>query len=248
MARKRQVDPEYPFEQEIAQLSLAARYFYILSWCHMDDTNGVLPHNTFKLKGQIFPSDNIDVELLIQELVSSFRLIPFEAENKKWLWCPKLLHHQVINHPSKKKYPNPPEKLQQDYRNGTLLLPQSRKSRVERVEKIDSKDSGEPQQAVSKDNLWNTVYKKGFNIYAFMHKFTNLRGIEIPMPVLDKVCTYFINNTSKIKNQWGWFLVSVKRAAEEYHVQLNINRSQEAKNAPINKQIKSLIENLCKEK
>lgn len=134
MARKRQIDPIFPFEKEIAALSVPARYLYILSWCQMDDTNGVLPHDSFFLKRQIFPEETIEVEALLQELINQKRLFPFEAEGKAWLWCPTLLKHQVINHASKKKYPDPPDTLKEQYRSTTLPLPKSESSRVSRVE------------------------------------------------------------------------------------------------------------------
>lgn len=228
MARKRQVDPEYPFEEEIALLSIPARYFYIMSWCHMDDTNGVLPYNVFKLKGQIFPNDDIDVEVLIQELVSLKRLIPFEANNKKWLWCPKLLSHQVINHPSKRRYPDPPKELKEDYRSGKLVLPQSRVELVEKSRVI--KDSATQAEPVSyNQSLLDTVYKKGFNIYSLINKFKKERGIDLPPQVIDKVCGYFVDNTDKIEDHWAWFIVSVKKASEEYFVKKNIRDKEEGK-------------------
>ncbi|MFA5499464.1 MAG: hypothetical protein WC404_00115 [Candidatus Omnitrophota bacterium] len=139
MARKRQIDPVFPFEKEIAALSIPARYLYILSWCQMDDTNGVLPYDSFFLKRQIFPEENIDVEALLQELMSQKRLLPFEAEGKKWLWCPNLLKHQVINHVSKKKYPDPPKILKEHYHSATLPLPKSESNRVSELSRVESK-------------------------------------------------------------------------------------------------------------
>ena len=96
MARKRQVDPIYPFEQEIRALSISARYFYILSWCQMDDANGVMPYDAFNLKNQIFPEELIDIQPIITELLNKRRLFEFESDGKKWLWCPTLLKHQNI--------------------------------------------------------------------------------------------------------------------------------------------------------
>lgn len=141
MARKRQVDPIYPFEKEIAALSISARYFYILCWCQMDDTNGVLPYDVFMLKSQIFPGDNVDVEPLIAELVAESRLKIFESDGKKWLWCPNLLKHQTINHPSKRKYPDPPKELREYSRSSKVALTQSGVSRgeVNELSRVESK-------------------------------------------------------------------------------------------------------------
>ena len=122
MPRKRQIDPEYSSEEEIASLSIPARYFYILSWCYMDDANGVLPYSPAKLKGLIFPYDDIDVAAIIDELIKARRYLPFNHNNKKWLWCPTLLKHQVINHPSKTKYPTPTKELRDSYNSGKVVV------------------------------------------------------------------------------------------------------------------------------
>lgn len=208
MARKRQLDPEYPFEEEIAQLSIPARYFYILSWCHMDDTNGVLPYNIFKLKGQIFPTDEIDVAAIIKELLALKRIFEFEADNKKWLWCPKLLKHQTINNPSKKKYPDPPKELREDYRSGKLVVTLSRveESRVEK--------KAEPSAALTA--ALDKVYDKGkgLKIYALINRVKKdldwRKDQQFPEEVLLAVCRAYEKDKAKIKEPWPWFTKVLK--------------------------------------
>jgi hypothetical protein len=144
MARKRQIDPVYPFEAEIRALTINARYFYIMSWCHMNDANeekkktgGVMPYDLFFLKSHIFPSDEIDIAPIVEELIAQKRYYSFEAEGKQWIWCPTMSVHQVINHPSNSNYPNPPKEIQEHYRSGKGALTPNRMSGVEvnRVEK-----------------------------------------------------------------------------------------------------------------
>ena len=218
MARKRQIDPDYPFEEEIARLSIPARYFYILSWCHMDDTNGVLPYNIFKLKGVVFPNDNIDMAAIVEEVIQAGRLIPFEIEGKKYLWCPKLLKHQTINHPSKNKYPDPPKTLREDYRNGKVALTQSRESRVERVEKEQASPA---LQAALK-----TVSKEGLNIYSLINRFKKERGWPkdrlIPEEVLLKICEQYLKNKDKVKEAWPWFIKALELESAQYFAKKNI--------------------------
>jgi len=110
MARKRQIDPIYPFEREIKALSHDARYFYILLWCHMDDTNGVVENDPEALRDQVFPGEpSIDVAGIIKELTDQKRLYMFTSNGKSYLYCPTFRKHQVINHPSNQKYPDPPK-------------------------------------------------------------------------------------------------------------------------------------------
>ena len=201
MARKRQIDPELPFEQEMAQLSIPARYFYIMSWCHMDDVTAVMPYNIHTLKGQIFPEEDVDVESIIQELVKLRRLFVFVSENKKWLWCPTLLKHQVINHLSRKKCPEPPKELREEYVSGKVALIQSRVERVEesRVEKE------QPEAA----ELLSKIYDMGFNIYKLINKMKKQlkwgKDQNFPDEVVIGVCRQYVKDKKKIKSEWAWF-------------------------------------------
>lgn len=219
MARKRQLDPEYPFEEEIARLSVPARYFYILSWCHMDDTNGVLPYNAYKLKGQIFPDEDIDVEAIIKELTAAKRLFEFKAEGKKWLWCPKLLKHQTINHPSKKKYPDPPKTLKEHYRSTKVALTQSRveESRVEK--------RAEASPALKA--ALNKISKNGLNIYTLINKLKKQmsmpKDFQFPEEVLLGVCRSYEHDKAKIDKPWPWFVRVIKAETGLWNAQKEIN-------------------------
>jgi len=235
MARKRQFDPEYPFEEEIALLSIPARYFYMLSWCHMDDTNGVLPYNIYKLKGQIFPEDNIDVQSIILELLKLRRLFEFEAGGKKWLWCPTLLKHQVINNPSRKKYPDPPKKLQEDYRSGKLALTLSR---VERVERVDIKDQATPEffnkpTEEQKEELakLHILLKDRINIFNFMARIRKQKGYFPPVEAIIKIGQQALK--TQPANFWGYFVEALKKELPGYFADLNIKEHEKYKNEPV---------------
>jgi hypothetical protein len=256
MARKRQIDPVYPLEQEIAQLSIHARYFYIISWCHMDDETGVLPYDIFMLKGQIFPADDIDVEKIIEEIVAMHRYFPFEAEGKRWLWCPTMPKHQTINHPSKRKYPIPPKTLQEDYRSGKLALPQSRVelSRVE-LNKTQpywaafTKKTQDIMLFVSKtrSGFKQNAILPGFNIYQLLGKIKKTKKIEIPEEVVQRVCVNYDKNRFKIKADWPWFMVTLQKEWEAWNAEKNIAEGAEYKaKAPLPQSIKDLVEMILK--
>lgn len=216
MGRVRQVNPVYPFEKEIRLLSIPARYFYLLSWCHMSDPNreakkvgGVLPYDEFFLKSNIFPEETIDITPLIQELINLCRYFPFEAEGKKWLWCPTMPKHQTISHPSKGNYPDPPVALQEDYRSGRLALHLSRVE-LSRVEGVEKRTEPTAAEAVLKDIYDN--YK--INVYQVLNQFKKLlkakkstilgSDYKIPDEVILGTCASF--KKSKVAKPFPWFL------------------------------------------
>jgi len=237
MARKRQIDPVYPLEQEIAQLSIPARYFYILSWCHMDDETGVLPYDIFMLKGQVFPADDIDVEAIIEEIITMRRYFLFEAEGKRWLWCPTMPKHQTINHPSKRKYPTPPKILQEDYRSGKLALPLSR---VE-LSRVEIKK--QPYWAAFKENSQEQLktVSKDFNIYQLMGKLNKIKKIEIPEEVINKICTSYLKNKAGIKADWPWFIVTTQKEWEAWNAEQQIKEGREWKKASVSPAIAQIL-------
>jgi len=209
MARKRQIDPIYPFEKEIRALSIPARFFYLLSWCYMSDPNeekkkigGVLPYDLFFLKNNIFPEENIDIVPIIEEIIAQRRYFVFESDGKEWLWCPTLSKHQTINHPSKGNYPDPPLEVQEYYRSTKVVLTQSRveKSRVEK----NKSNSPALQEA------FNLIIKDGFNIYPLLIKTKKLlkqpAGFEFPEEVLLKVCEAYWREKATIRKPWPWLI------------------------------------------
>jgi len=230
MARTRQIDPIFPFENEIRALSIPARYFYILSWCHMSDPNkeksivgGVLPHDKFLLKNNIFPEDGIDILPLINEIIAQRRYFPFEAEGKRWLWCPTMPKHQTVNHPSNRKYPDPPKALQEDYRSGKLALTPSRVE-LSRVERVENKDKAGPSEELKA--ALNKIFQDKFNIFTLIAKIKKElkwdKGQEFPEEVLLKVCEAYWRDKPKIKQPWPWFRVVLTKESEMYFASKNI--------------------------
>jgi len=232
MARKRQIDPEYPFSDEIASLSINARYFYILSWCYMDDNNGVLPYEPRRLKLQIFPEDEIDVASLIDELIEQKRIFPFKYENKTWLWCPGFLKHQTIHHKSAQKCPNPPDELKSNYRSATVVLPQNRIEK-NRVEKNRIEKRSEPS-ADFKEILERVYKEKGVNIMMLINKFkkdqrARKSTYEIPEEVYISVCKTILGLTEMPKCDYPYFMKILNLKAQEHVAQNNVSESRKYK-------------------
>lgn len=109
MARIRTIKPEFWTSEQIMECSPLARLLFIGLWNFCDD-RGVHPVAYKTLKAEVFPADDIlssDVERMVSELVSIGLLVVFEAEGRKW-WYVTGWRHQLINRPSKSRYPEPP--------------------------------------------------------------------------------------------------------------------------------------------
>ena len=108
MARQRIILPEYWLDSELAQCDYVVRLFYIGTWNFSDDY-GVIEDDLLKLRSQIFPYDlSIDLLPIRDRLVSLKKLLPFEAEGKKWLYIKNFERFQRIERPSKWQNPEPP--------------------------------------------------------------------------------------------------------------------------------------------
>lgn len=109
MARIRTIKPEFWTAEQIMELSPMARLLFIGMWNFCDD-KGVHPVAFKTLKAEVFPADDLlssDVERMVGELISNGLLAEFEADGRRW-WHVTGWHHQVINRPSRSRYPEPP--------------------------------------------------------------------------------------------------------------------------------------------
>jgi len=109
MSRIRTIKPEFWTSEQIMECSPLARLAFIGMWNFCDD-NGVHPASCKTLKAEVFPGDDItaaDVQTLVSELIHHGLLVEFHTEGRRW-WFVTGWHHQLINRPSKSRYPLPP--------------------------------------------------------------------------------------------------------------------------------------------
>ena len=108
MARKRQVDPELFSDEDMGELSIEARYFYVGLWCYSEDT-GVFEVKFKTLKARVFPYDDVNVETFYDQLKEMGKIIEYEGGGKKCAFIKSFHRRQCIQHPSKSYLPLPPE-------------------------------------------------------------------------------------------------------------------------------------------
>lgn len=105
MARKRIIDPDFWLDEELGMLSAYARLLYIGLWNLCDDNYATVPDRPDWIKIQIFPYDDLDTRLLLDELSASGHILPFHSEGKKYWFVKNFFKYQRIDRPSKPKYP-----------------------------------------------------------------------------------------------------------------------------------------------
>lgn len=164
MARKRIIDPEFWLDEDIALCNFASRLFYIGTWNFSDDY-GVIEDSVPKLKAQIFPYDDIDVKPLREKMLALKKLVPFEAQGKRWLYVRNFLKYQRVDKPSKNRNPEPPQSVFSESSASTPLplndevkLREVKLSKVKRREAAASPE--ELKSLFTRNPLWETISKE----------------------------------------------------------------------------------------
>ena len=101
MARSRNIKPAFFINDKLGELEPLARLLFIGMWT-IADYKGDLENRPAKIKAQILPYDNCDVEILIASLVKSRFLITYSDGENSYLRIPKFKDHQNP-HPHERK-------------------------------------------------------------------------------------------------------------------------------------------------
>ena len=107
MARIRTIKPDFWTDEKITECSCCARLLFIGLWNFADD-NGNLQRSSKKIRMQVFPSDNFDIEPLVSELITHGLLIEYQVGGDNYLHIKNFRRHQVINRPSASSIPHCP--------------------------------------------------------------------------------------------------------------------------------------------
>ena len=105
VARIRTVKPEFWTSEQIVSCSMPTRLLFIGMWNFCDD-NGVHPASASRLKMEVFPGDNIEVENMIKELITKGLLAEYQVDGKNFWIVTGWKKHQKIDRPVP-RYPLP---------------------------------------------------------------------------------------------------------------------------------------------
>lgn len=97
MARTRLLHPDGPLDEDVAHCSIWARYVFAHLPCHAD-REGRLADKPFTLKLEILPTDDVDMDKLLQELHDRRLIFRYQADGKRCIQIRTFLCHQ---HPHK---------------------------------------------------------------------------------------------------------------------------------------------------
>lgn len=171
MARCRIIKPEFWDDERLSSISFQARLTYIGIWNFCDDY-GVTKASSLWLKSRIYPYDDKlsmkEFEKWLSELRNLRRIVEFKHNAECFIFIPNFLKHQVINKPSKTRYPEPPDNINDGSRSTTVALPAEIEIEVEREVEIERDPvhecSGiknvEPKNGDGFEIFWSTYPKK----------------------------------------------------------------------------------------
>jgi hypothetical protein len=93
MGRTRLIGPRFFKDEDLADVSISARYLFSGLWT-VADREGRLEYRPKLIKAEVFPHDAIDATPLLDELVRGGFVIPYEVEGRAYLWIRSFTRYQ----------------------------------------------------------------------------------------------------------------------------------------------------------
>ena len=91
--RSRIVKPGLFSNEEMAELPIPTRYLFVALWC-LADREGLLEDRPKRIRGEVFPFDEIDLEPMLQELYEHQFIVRYEYEGQRVISIPRWHKHQ----------------------------------------------------------------------------------------------------------------------------------------------------------
>lgn len=107
MARTRNIKPGFFKNEDLSDLSPYSRLLFIGLWC-LADREGLLEDRPKRIKGELFPYEDVDVDKCLQELHNVGFIIRYEIKDNRFISIPKFIEHQNPHYREvKSKIPKP---------------------------------------------------------------------------------------------------------------------------------------------
>lgn len=97
MARARNIKPKFFTNQELVELPFSTRLLFIGLWT-LADRAGRMEDKPKRIKMEIFPADNVDVDAALNELQSAGLIQRYAANGTRYLAVLAFLKHQNPHH------------------------------------------------------------------------------------------------------------------------------------------------------
>lgn len=204
MARNRMIKPEFWEDDKIGECSPTARLLFIALWNFADD-EGYLEYRSKWIKAKCFPYDDVEIEPLIDELLSVNRL---ELRGNV-LWIIHFLEHQKIEKPRKSDLshifnssPTPPRKV--DDSSGT-----KREEKRKEIEEKGSEEEGggdespNPTPSQTMKDFIEMILGRNEMYEPFVTQLSESKGlpVEIVRAELDRFINHWCEHSKNGKKQ-----------------------------------------------
>lgn len=93
MSRIRTVKPDFFVDEDVAQLGPLARLLFVGMWT-LADREGRLENRPLRIKAQVLPYDDVDINMLIGELAASRLIVRYERGGKRLIQIRSFSRHQ----------------------------------------------------------------------------------------------------------------------------------------------------------
>lgn len=91
--RARNIKPGFFRNEQLAECCAFARLLFEGLWC-LADREGRLEDRPKRIRADVFPYDDVDVEELLDELAAQKLIVRYAAEGLRCIWIPTFLRHQ----------------------------------------------------------------------------------------------------------------------------------------------------------
>jgi hypothetical protein len=91
--RARAIKPGFYKNEELMECSFPARLLFPGLWM-LADREGRLEDRPKRIKIEVFPGDNLDIEALLSELEQHGFIVRYSIDGKKYIWITSFLKHQ----------------------------------------------------------------------------------------------------------------------------------------------------------
>jgi len=104
--RARMIKPSFFLNEDLATLPYEARLLFIGLWC-VADREGRLEDRPRRLKAELFPYDDVDLDPLLEQLAELGFIVRYEAQGKRYIQIANFTKHQRL-HPNEAPSDIPP--------------------------------------------------------------------------------------------------------------------------------------------
>lgn len=212
MSRRRMIKPEFWGNEQLAECSFAARLLFI-GLMNFEDDNGLLEYRSKKIKMNVFPGDNVDIDKFITELVDNGLIEVYESSGHEYIWTINFTKHQRVDKPSY-EYPTPNEGILA--RHGFCLVGDKITKATSDVEP-NSKNFAQVklrEDKVSKDKIkfLDTVLLTQAEHEKLLEKFKTEKLRDAGIELLNN---YLMSKGKKYRSHYhvliGWVLDEIKK-------------------------------------